>query len=165
MKRFTLEVSVTEKCNLGCPYCYVANKHTFMTKEVFDEGMIKLKDLMRLSGTTEYFISFFGGEPMLNWDLITYAVPKLKADPQCKGLNIISNMTMIDEEKAEYIKKEGIGVSWSFDGMSSNDTRPLLPLLENTNPETGELFDGILELYKSKKHLLSLNQPFKNFDF
>ena len=30
-----------------------------------------------------------------------------------------------------YIKETGIGVSWSFDGMSSNETRPLLPTIEN----------------------------------
>lgn len=178
MKTFTLEVSVTEKCNLGCPYCYVANKNTFMSKETFDEGMIKLKDLMRLSGTSEYFVSFFGGEPLLNWDLITYAAPKLKSDPQCKGLNIISNMTMIDVEKHKYIKETGIGISWSFDGMSSNETRPLLPMLENKDKD-GKQFDGILALYESKKDLIlditngckvmiwpgNINDMTENFEF
>jgi molybdenum cofactor biosynthesis enzyme MoaA len=47
---FTLEVSVTEKCNLGCPYCYVANRPTWMTKEVFDQGMKDLPKLMQRSG-------------------------------------------------------------------------------------------------------------------
>jgi uncharacterized protein len=125
-----------------------------MSKETFDEGMVRLKDLMRFSGTTEYFVSFFGGEPMLNWDLITYAVPYLKNDPQCKGLNIITNMTMIDEEKYDYIKENNVGISWSFDGMSSNETRPLLPVLENKNPETNKQFNGILELYESKKDMI-----------
>ena len=154
MKTFTLEISVTEKCNLGCPYCYVANKNTFMTKETFDEGIIKLKKLMRLSGTTEYFVSFFGGEPLLNWELIKHAVPILKNDKECKGLNIISNLTMIDEEKHKYIKENNVGVSWSFDGMGSNDSRPLLPMLENKNPKTGERFNGILEMYDTKKDLI-----------
>jgi len=61
---------------------------------------------------------------------------------------------MIDEDKAKYLKENGVGVSWSFDGMSSNDTRPLLPLMENTNPETGELFDGILAMYNYKKDII-----------
>ena len=26
MPEYHLEVSVTEKCNLGCPYCYIANQ-------------------------------------------------------------------------------------------------------------------------------------------
>ena len=151
---FTLEISVTEKCNLGCPYCYVANRPTWMTKEVFDQGMKDLPNLMKRSGDREYHVSFFGGEPLLNWDLITHAVPYLKSDDKCKGINIITNLTMIDENKAHYLKQNGVGVSWSFDGMSSNETRPLLPLLENTNPETGDLFDGILSMYEYKKEII-----------
>lgn len=151
---FTLEVSVTEKCNLGCPYCYVANKPTYMTPEVFDAAIPKLYDLMRRSGDSTYQVSFFGGEPLLNWELIQHAVPFLNADKKNNGINIITNLTMIDQEKADYLRKYGVGISWSFDGMSSNETRPLLPILENTNPETGELFNGILELYESKKELL-----------
>jgi uncharacterized protein len=151
---FTLEVSVTEKCNLGCPYCYVANRPTWMTKEVFDQGMEDLTKLMQKSGDKDYHVSFFGGEPLLNWELITHAVPYLKSDKRCKGINIITNLTMIDEEKANYLKENSVGVSWSFDGMSSNESRPLLPLLENTNPETGELFDGILSMYEYKKDII-----------
>jgi len=152
---FTLEVSVTEKCNLGCPYCYVANRPTWMTKEVFDNALPELYNLMDRSGDKEYHVSFFGGEPLLNFDLIKHAVPILKADPKCKGIGVITNLTMIDEEKAKFLQENGVGVSWSFDGMSSNETRPLLPLLENTNPETGELFDGILDMYNYKKDIIT----------
>jgi len=151
---FTLEISVTEKCNLGCPYCYVANRPTFMMPETFDNAIPELYRLMSRSGDEFYHVSFFGGEPLLNWDLITHAVPFLKNDPKCKGINIITNLTMIDAEKAKYFKENGVGVSWSFDGMSSNETRPLLPLMENTNPETGDLFDGILEMYNYKKDII-----------
>jgi len=151
---FTLEVSVTEKCNLGCPYCYVANRPTWMTKEVFDKGIEDVHKLMERSGDKDYFVSFFGGEPMLNWELIQYAVPILKADPKNTGINIITNLTMVDEEKAKWIKENNVGISWSFDGMGSNDSRPLLPLLENTNPETGELFNGILDMYNHKKEII-----------
>jgi uncharacterized protein len=125
-----------------------------MSKETFDESMPELYDLMNRSGESDYLISFFGGEPLLNWDLITHAVPYFKSDPKCAGLNIISNMTMINDEKAAYLKEWGVGVSWSFDGMSSNESRPLLPILENTNPETGELFNGILDLYNHKRDLI-----------
>jgi uncharacterized protein len=152
---FTLEISVTEKCNLGCPYCYVANRPTWMTPEVFDSSIPKLYDLMKRSGDDTYHVSFFGGEPLLNFDLIKHAVPFLRSDKKCKGINIITNLTMIDEEKAKFLKDNHVGVSWSFDGMSSNETRPLLPLLENTNPETGELFDGIISMYEYKRELIT----------
>lgn len=152
---FTLEISVTEKCNLGCPYCYVANKPTWMSTQTFDNAIPGVYDLMARTGNSSYHVSFFGGEPLLNWELITHAVPFLKNDSRCKGINIITNLTMIDAEKADYLQKHGVGVSWSFDGMSSNESRPLLPILENTNPETGELFDGILALYDYKKDIIT----------
>jgi uncharacterized protein len=126
-----------------------------MTKEVFDNALPELYNLMDRSGDKEYHVSFFGGEPLLNFDLIKHAVPILKADPKCKGIGVITNLTMIDEEKAKFLQENGVGVSWSFDGMSSNETRPLLPLLENTNPETGELFDGILDMYNYKKDIIT----------
>ncbi len=154
MRTFTLEVSVTEKCNLGCPYCYVANKPTYMTTDTFDNAIPELYDMMDRSGTDKYHVSFFGGEPLLNWDLIMHATKFLKSDEKCIGINIISNLTLLDEEKTRQIKEMDIGVSWSFDGMSSNETRPLLPILENKNPETGELFDGVLDLYNSKKEMM-----------
>lgn len=151
---FTVEISVTEKCNLGCPYCYVANKSTFMTKEAFDEGLNQIHKFMEMSGDNEYKISFFGGEPLLNWDLIQYATPILKNDPKNIGVNIISNLTLIDEEKVQWINENNIGVSWSFDGITSNDTRPLLPISENNDPQTGKLYNNILELYEHKKDII-----------
>jgi len=125
-----------------------------MPPEVFDNAIPELYDLMRRSGDLDYQVSFFGGEPLLNWDLIVHAVPVLKKDPKCKGINIITNLTMIDQDKTAYLHEHGVGVSWSFDGMGSNESRPLLPILENTNPETGELFNGILELYEHKKDMI-----------
>jgi uncharacterized protein len=152
---FTIELSVTEKCNLGCPYCYVANKASFMTKEIYDKGMDDLTNFLERSGHAEYQLSYFGGEPMLNWDLIEYSVPKLKADPRCKGIVLISNLTMIDEEKAKFLKDNDIGVSWSFDGMSSNETRPLLPVLENKKSDSDDLYKDILEMYEDKREYIT----------
>jgi len=152
---FVLEISVTEKCNLGCPYCYVANRNTFMTKEIFDKKFPEVLELMKRSDTEFLNISFFGGEPLLNWDLIKYVTKKLRSEYSDKvnGLVIISNMTMIDQEKVDFIKKWGLGVSWSFDGMTSNETRPLLPIMENQN-EKGMLYNNILDLYEDKMHLI-----------
>jgi len=151
---FTLEISTTQKCNLGCPYCYVANRDTPMSIETFNESLPKIIELMERSDTKELNVSFFGGEPMLNWDLIVHATNILKKLPITKNIVIISNMTMIDEEKLDWIKKSGVGVSWSFDGMGSNTSRPLLPMLENQDAD-GNMYNGILDLYKDKMHLIS----------
>jgi len=179
-KTFTLELSVTEKCNLGCPYCYVANRNTFMTPEIFDEKLPMLIKLMKSAGTDTINISFFGGEPMLNWELIEYVTKKMKTEYQdiLGHLIIISNMTMIDQEKIDFMEEWGIRASWSFDGITSNETRPLLPMLENQDKD-GKMYNGILELYKDKIHLIkqvsggckvmiwpgNQNQMLENYEF
>lgn len=155
MKEFTLEVSITEKCNLGCPYCYVANKNTFMTEEMFDNSIPMLKNLMERAGATELSISYFGGEPMINFPMIQYINKRLKEE---FGKNftksiILSNMTLLDEEKLAWIKENNVNCSWSFDGISSNESRPLLPTLENKNKD-GKAYANIMEMYGDNIHLI-----------
>lgn len=144
---FTVELSVTEKCNLGCPYCYVANKDQFMTQETLDWVLDEIEVKARKARCESVHISYFGGEPLLNFDLIRYAMPKVKARGWSQ--NIISNMTMITEEIAAECQEQNVGFSWSFDGLSANESRPLLKIPENQG------FKKILDLYNTKKELLN----------
>lgn len=144
---FTVELSVTEKCNLGCPYCYVANKDQFMTQETFDKVIEDIKVKSAKAKCDHVHISYFGGEPLLNWELIKHAMPKVRALGWSQ--NIISNMTMITPEIADECKKYGVGFSWSFDGLSANESRPLLRIPENQG------YKKILDLYNNKKELLN----------
>ena len=68
-----------------------------MEKETFDNALPKLYDMMKRFGCANYHVSFFGGEPLLNFDLIKHAVPILHADPKCKGINIISNFIYLQQ--------------------------------------------------------------------
>ena len=108
---FQLEVSVTEKCNLGCPYCYVANQDNFMTEEAFDDSWDEFKTLVKRSRAvnSEYYVSYFGGEPLLNMDIISYSAEKYyNRDPKCSGMSVISNLTLIDEEKLNELETQQV---------------------------------------------------------
>ena len=148
MKTFTVELMVTEKCNLGCTYCYVANRNKSMTKEIFDEVLKKIYFYMKKMKCSKYEISYFGGEPLENFELVKYAHSIFKKDKLCAGETLISNLTLLTPEIADYIVNEKINVSFSFDGLSSNETRPLLPVKENKQ------FKKILDLYDSKWDLI-----------
>ena len=143
---FIVELSITEKCNLACPYCYVANRDQFMTPETFDQTLEKIKYYTKRAGCDGVHISYFGGEPLLNWELVKYAIPKIKA----KGWSqtIVSNMTLITQEIVDFCKAYGVGFSWSFDGLGSNESRPLRRIPENQGCKK------ILDLYNNKKELL-----------
>lgn len=144
---FVVELSVTEKCNLGCPYCYVSNKDQFMTRDTFEKALEDIERYAKKAQCESVHISFFGGEPLLNWELIKYAIPKIAQRGWTQ--NIISNMTMITREIADFTTKHNVGFSWSFDGLSANTSRPLLKIPENQG------FNKILDLYNTKKELLN----------
>ena len=156
MPEYHLEVSVTEKCNLGCPYCYVANQDKFMTPEVFDSAwpeFIKLVDRSRSHAEGKFHITFFGGEPLLNMELIKHATHKVRNDSfyshRLHALSIISNMTLINDEIADWLEENQVGISWSFDGISSNETRPVI---KNMGENKG--YSSVFEMYNEKQHLI-----------
>lgn len=145
LRTFNVELCITDKCNLGCPYCYVANKNKFMTFETFEKVLEDIRYYTKKSGCEKYSISYFGGEPLLNFDLIKKTLPILNSDPMCNYATIISNMTLLNDEIYDFIKNNKVGCSWSFDGLSSNETRPLLNIKEN------QPYKKILDLYNDKK--------------
>jgi len=124
-----------------------------MSKETFDKSLPKILDMMERSNTTDLNLSFFGGEPMMNWDMIVYATKVLKRLPINVQLVIITNMTLIDQEKVDWILENNVGVSWSFDGTSSDVTRPLVPKFINPRAD-GKEYGSTIELYKDKLDLI-----------
>lgn len=154
MPSYQLEVSVTEKCNLGCPYCYVANQDKFMTPEIFDAAwpeFLQLIDRSKAYGG-QFHLSFFGGEPLLNVPLMKHVAEKVNT-PEYKdrlvGLTMISNLSLITEEIADFLEEYKIGTSWSFDGISANESRPII---KNMGENKG--YANVLEMYNDKQHLI-----------
>ena len=136
MPSYQLEISVTEKCNLGCPYCYVANVDKFMTPEIFDKAWPEFLQLIEKSKAhgQQFHLSFFGGEPLLNVPLMDHVCKKVKVpeyEDRLVGLTMISNLSLINEEIADWILENQIGCSWSFDGISANESRPIIKKLKN----------------------------------
>jgi len=112
---------VTTDCNLHCRYCYSSggDEARYMDWQVAKQAV----DLM-LSHSDGFKIQFAGGEPLLNMDLIEQVAR------YTQGLGIRyqlqTNATLIDDKVAENLKRLGIDVGVSFDGLPAvND--PLRP--------------------------------------
>lgn len=148
---FTLELKVSDQCSLRCKYCYETFTDTYMSKETFNEALPKILDLMERAGTSRLNLSFFGGEPLLNFELIQYVTRVLKKLPIETQLVIITNMTEITQDMVDWIKENGVGVSWSFDGISTASTRPALPQFLK---KEGKIYKDISELYEDKLPLI-----------
>jgi uncharacterized protein len=95
-----------------------------MSPEVFDHFYsTTLPQLKKLYGFTDYRVDFFGGEPLMNFDLIKYVTPILKKDRNMTRLGVVTNGLLMDEEKKNYILSNNINYSISFDGLGNKNNR------------------------------------------
>lgn len=106
----------THNCNLNCKYCYEQNKNIeMMDKDTADKC---IKFIKENSDEEDIKISFHGGEPLLNFDIIEYVVEKLKYEIPNKKITyyMTTNGTIRDKEKLDYIIKNIDCISVSIDG-------------------------------------------------
>ena len=107
-----LLLSLTEKCNLRCNYCYYkssqVNRELEMSDEILEKS-IKLALERTIKLKHEFFnITFFGGEPLLRVDAI------------CKGVEIAK--MMVESERAKLPKNFEMHFAVNTNGtLFSND--------------------------------------------
>lgn len=112
--RILLVLWVTGRCNLKCVYCY-ADGNPFkqdMDREVMLETLHFFKDY-------PLKIQFAGGEPMMNFPLIQETCRQARAMGLDATFQMQTNGTMIGEEQAREIRKMGIALGISLDGIPS----------------------------------------------
>lgn len=111
---------VTTACNMKCVYCQANNGHDcsnlYMTKEVAEKAVRIALD----SPTKNLSFEFQGGEPLLNFEVIKYIVEcaeKYKENHEI-SYNLVSNLTLLNDEHIEFFKNHNFGISTSIDGFS-----------------------------------------------
>ncbi len=109
---------VTTDCNLRCRYCYAngGDETEYMDWQVAKQAL----DLM-LSHSDGFKVQFAGGEPLLNVDLIEQVVRYTQGWGVAYQLQ--TNATLIDTSTARSLKRLGIDVGVSLDGLPTvNDS-------------------------------------------
>lgn len=119
---------VTTACNMGCVYCQANNgtkcSNLFMGKMIAEKAV----DIALQSPTKCLTFEFQGGEPLLNFDVIKHIVEYTEENKGAHlvNYNIVSNLTLFDENILSFIKEHNFGVSTSIDGhdLLHNHNRP-----------------------------------------
>ena len=113
-----LVLYLTRRCNLRCHYCFVPHsdegKSTRMSSDTARRAIEVLLPAHR-SAT----IAFFGGEPLLEWDLLTEVVEFAKhlySGPGRPHFEITTNGTQLDAKKVAFLDREGFDLIISLDG-------------------------------------------------
>lgn len=118
-----LTLQVTQKCNLNCEYCVYsgnyANRHHADRWMTFETAKLAINYLVsHSSDTDEISLGFYGGEPLLAFELIKKCVTY--AEKILEGRKIIFNFTtngtLLTEEKFDFLVQHNFAILVSLDG-------------------------------------------------
>ncbi|MEE0418891.1 MAG: thioether cross-link-forming SCIFF peptide maturase [Lachnospiraceae bacterium] len=114
---------IAHDCNLACRYCFAEEgeyhgRRALMSYEV---GKQALDFLIANSGSRRNLeVDFFGGEPLMNWqvvkDLVKYGREQEKKYGKNFRFTLTTNGVLLNEEIMEFANKEMANVVLSIDG-------------------------------------------------
>ncbi len=114
-------VVVTLRCNQKCVYCQVSSvgmdgTDTDMTEETASKVVRRIFE----SSSDDITIEFQGGEPLVNWPIIQYIVKNaLEINKTAKKnlmIGLVSNLSLMDEEKLKFLLDHNVTFCTSLDG-------------------------------------------------
>ena len=121
---------VAHTCNLNCSYCFAAQGKYHGERAImsFEVGKRALDFLVEHSGhRTNLEVDFFGGEPLMNWqvvkDLVKYARSIEKEAHKNFRFTLTTNGMLIDDDVIEFANKEMSNVVLSLDGRKEINDR------------------------------------------
>ncbi|MEG0876822.1 MAG: thioether cross-link-forming SCIFF peptide maturase [Oscillospiraceae bacterium] len=114
---------VAHTCNLNCEYCFASQGkyHGERALMSFDVGKRALEFLIENSGSQKNLeVDFFGGEPLMNWqlckDLVAYARSREEECGKHFRFTLTTNGILIDDDVIDFANREMDNVVLSLDG-------------------------------------------------
>lgn len=114
---------VAHTCNLNCEYCFASQGKYHGERAImpFEVGKRALDFLVENSGSrTNLEVDFFGGEPLMNFDVVKDLVKYARSIEKEKNKNfrftLTTNGVLIDDDVIEFANKEMSNVVLSLDG-------------------------------------------------
>lgn len=114
---------VAHTCNLNCSYCFASQGKYNGDRAVmsFETGKRALDFLIENSGSRKNLeVDFFGGEPLMNWDvvkqLVEYAREVEKKHNKNFRFTLTTNGMLVDDEVIDFANREMSNVVLSLDG-------------------------------------------------
>jgi uncharacterized protein len=120
-------LNLTNQCNLACGYCYeysadkiskTDGKPKYMGMDVSQSAIDML--IKESAERPSIHVTFFGGETLMNFPLLSETVRYAKEKSAEAGKNVefslTTNATLITERIADFLAEHRIGVTVSIDG-------------------------------------------------
>ncbi len=114
---------IAHTCNLNCEYCFASQGkyHGDRALMSFEVGKRAIDFLVENSGSrTNLEVDFFGGEPLMNFDVVKQIVAYARSIEKENGKNfrftLTTNGMLIDDDVIDFANKECHNVVLSLDG-------------------------------------------------
>ena len=114
---------VAHTCNLNCSYCFASQGKYHGDRAVmsYEVGKQALDFLMENSGSRRNLeVDFFGGEPLMNFQVVKDLVAYARSVEKEKGKNfrftLTTNGVLVDDDVIEWANRECSNVVLSLDG-------------------------------------------------
>jgi len=115
--------NISHRCNMRCGYCFgdggcYGGPKTNMKKEILEAG---IDYLFANCGDLPYcIISFFGGEPFLNWEMMRLGILYARSIANRRNVEIAffitTNGTLLTEKKLDFLNRQRVKLVVSIDG-------------------------------------------------
>lgn len=118
-------IQVTQRCNLRCEYCVYSEERNLAQRSHQNKSMTfdtakKGIDYYALHSVDEdtVYIAFYGGEPLLEFNLIKHCVEYSEKKFEGKRIqfSVTTNGTLLTKEVADFFDKHNIKTMISLDG-------------------------------------------------
>ena len=114
---------IAHTCNLNCEYCFASQGkyHGERAMMTFEVGKRAFDWLIVTSGSRRNLeVDFFGGEPLMNFDVVKQLVEYARSIEKEKGKNfrftLTTNGVLVDDDVIDFCNREMSNVVLSLDG-------------------------------------------------
>ena len=110
---YYLMILPTYQCNLRCWYCVQEHEDLWMTEATVDRVRRLIERKLQDSTLRHFHLSWFGGEPLLKYDMIRDITDFSKKTAEKNGktfsCEITTNGTLLTEKRIAELKSAGVG--------------------------------------------------------
>lgn len=164
---------VSHDCDLRCRYCFASTGSFKQQRKLmsFEVGKQAIDFLLKSSGNRRNLeVDFFGGEPLLNFDvvkrIVEYAREEEKKYKKHISFTLTTNATMLNDEIIEYLNANMDNVVLSHDGRK--DVNDFMRIDTNGFGTYDRITQNILKFIKlrnGKTYYVRGTFTSKNLDF
>lgn len=148
----SLTFILTENCNYRCSYCYQQKGNRVLNKSTIKNAL----DFFSPHLHEESYIHFYGGEPLLNFDLIKYTVNNIQdlngGGKKTIRYTVSTNGSLLNDKIINFLNQHRFSVLLSFDGLAQDITKQ--------KGSFGQIVANIKKLTKIPSIELEINSVF-----